>query len=178
MSFLFGRDDAAKLAMELAELTPGDRLVDVGCGPGVAAHLARGAGAEVVGVDPAPVMLRVARARRRADSAVAWRLGSAEALPVDDGWARVVWSLSTVHHWADVDAGLDEVRRVLAPGGRLVTLERRISHTGARGTAGHGWTAEQAESFAERCRSHGFTHAVVGVHAGHRGEVLSVVARC
>jgi len=176
VSFLFGRSDAARLAIDLAELKPGDRLVDVGCGPGIAVHLARRAGAEVIGVDPAPVMLRVARARWRTDPRTAWRLGSAEALPVDDGWAQVVWSLSTVHHWADVDAGLDEVRRVLAPGGGLVTLERRIRDTGARGTASHGWTVEQAESFAERCRRHGFTAVAVGQQAG-RGTGLSVVAR-
>jgi 2-polyprenyl-3-methyl-5-hydroxy-6-metoxy-1,4-benzoquinol methylase len=63
VGFLVGRDDAARLAIELADLRPGDRLVDVGCGPGVAARRAGDAGAEVIGVDPAPVMLRVARLR-------------------------------------------------------------------------------------------------------------------
>ncbi len=176
LSFLVGRREAATLAIGLAQLRRGDRLVDVGCGPGLAAHLAHRAGAEVIGVDPAPVMLRVARARWRADRGVGWRAGSAEALPVGDGWAQVVWSLSTVHHWADIGAGLDEVRRVLAPGGRLVVLERGIRDTGARGTASHGWTVEQSESFAEHCRRHGFVDAAAGVH-DKRGAALSVVAR-
>lgn len=176
VKFLSGRDRAARLAMELAGLGSGDRLVDIGCGPGVAARLASEAGAEVVGIDPAPVMLRVARVRWRRDAGVDWRVGTAEALPVEDGWAQVVWSLSTVHHWADIDAGLAETRRVLAPGGRFVALERRIRDTAATGSASHGWTVEQSESFAELCRRHGFTEATTAIH---RGEVtlLSVVAR-
>lgn len=177
LSFLFGRSEAAQVAIRLADLQGGERLVDVGCGPGVAVRQARMAGAaEVVGVDPAPVMLRVARARWRSDPAVDWRLGVAEKLPVGDGWADVVWSLSTVHHWVDIDAGLAEARRVLAPGGRLVVLERCINDTAARGTASHGWTADQSESFAEHCRRQGFTDAAAGVHRG-RGAILSVVAR-
>ena len=175
VSFLFGRDPAAQVAIELAQLRPGDRVVDVGCGPGIAARRARALGADVIGVDPAPVMLRVARVRWRSDRGVAWRIGTAESLPVDDGWAQVVWSLSTVHHWADIDAGLAEARRVLAPGGRLVVLERRIQDTNAEGTASHGWTIEQSESFADICRRHGFSDVTAGVHTA-RSAVLSVVA--
>lgn len=61
MSFLFGGDRAAQLAIDLSELDAGERLVDIGCGPGIAVRHARARGAEVIGVDPAPVMLRVAR---------------------------------------------------------------------------------------------------------------------
>ena len=147
VGFLSGREPAGRLAIELSGLTSGDRLVDVGCGPGAAAQLARREGAQVIGVDPAPVMLRVAKLRWRS-SGIIWRLGTAESVPVDDGWADVVWSLATVHHWVDIDTGLDEVCRVLAPGGRLVALERRITDPDADGVASHGWTAEQAESFA------------------------------
>ncbi len=176
VSFLFGRDRAADLAIELARLGPGDRLVDIGCGPGIAAHRASTLGADVIGVDPASVMLRVARARWRRRRGLDWRIGTAESLPVDDGWASVVWSLSTVHHWADVDAGLAEVRRVLAPGGRFVVTERRIHDSDAAGTASHGWTVEQPESFAEYCRRHGFTDVTAARHAG-QPTILSVVAR-
>lgn len=177
VSFLFGRDHAAHLAIDLSGLRPGDRVVDVGCGPGIAVRQARATGAEVVGVDPAAVMLRVARARWRSDPAVDWRIGTAESIPVEDGWASVVWSLSTVHHWADAEAGIEEVHRVLAPGGRLVALERQIHDTGAAGTASHGWTPGQADSFGELCRRHGFAEVTVGSQAGRSGEVLSVVAR-
>ena len=175
VGFLFGRERAARLAIDLAELMTGERVVDIGCGPGTAAHLARRSGAEVIGVDPAPIMLRVARLRWRGEGLL-WRTGTAEAVPVDDGWADVAWSLATVHHWVDVDAGLAEVRRVLAPGGRLVALERRITDPDADGVASHGWTVEQSESFAEHCRRAGFAGAVTGVHEGEP-TLLSVVAR-
>jgi SAM-dependent methyltransferase len=60
-----------------------------------------------------------------------------------------------VHHWHDLEAGLAEVRRVLAPGGRFVALERR-TEVGADGLASHGWTDAQAAAFAEACRAAGF----------------------
>jgi SAM-dependent methyltransferase len=175
VSFLFGRGRAADLAIGLADLQSGDRLVDVGCGPGVAVKRARALGAEAIGVDPARVMVRVARIRWRPDPGIDWRIGTAEALPVDAGWAQVVWSLATVHHWADVDAALAEARRVLTPGGWLVVLERRIHDTQARGIASHGWTPDQSESFAEHCRRHGFVNVTVSSHAGPT-TILSVVA--
>jgi ubiquinone/menaquinone biosynthesis C-methylase UbiE len=177
VSFLFGRDRAAQLAIELAGLQQEDHLVDVGCGPGVAVRRARALGAVAVGVDPSSAMLRVARVRWRTGPGIDWRIGTAESLPVDDGWATVVWSLATVHHWADVDTALAEARRVLAPGGRLVTLERRIHDTAAAGTASHGWTLEQAESLAAHCRRHGFSDVAVGTHEG-KPTLLSVVAVC
>ncbi len=66
----------------------------------------------------------------------------------------MVWSVATVHHWADVAAGLAEVRRVLAPGGRFFAVERRV-RPGATGLASHGWTDQQAASFAACCRAAG-----------------------
>lgn len=176
VGFLFGRDHATRLAVELAELQSGERVVDIGCGPGSAVDHARSLGAEVIGVDPAAVMLRVARLRWRRDSGVGWRIGTAESLPADDGWANVVWSLATVHHWADIDAALGEVRRVLAQGGRLVVLERHIDDPDADGVASHGWTVEQSESFAEHCRRHGFVDVATGATAG-TPDIVHVVAR-
>lgn len=55
-------------------------------------------------------MLRVARALTRASrsdtATVRYQDGTAEALPLPDGSATVAWSLATVHHWHDLDAGL------------------------------------------------------------------------
>ena len=143
-----GRDGDARLAAELARLAPGDLVVDIGCGPGVAARHAARQHAAVIGVDPAPVMLRVARAlTRRAD--VRYMEGTAESLPLPDDSATVVWSIATVHHWRDIDAGLREVRRILRPGGRFVVLERLV-RAGATGLASHGWTVEQARGVRPR----------------------------
>jgi ubiquinone/menaquinone biosynthesis C-methylase UbiE len=174
LAFTRGRDSDATLAIRLAELAAADRLVDVGSGPGVAARRAASLGAEVVAVDPAAVMLRVGRLANRAKG-LHYAHGAAQALPVADEWATVVWSLATVHHWPDIDAALREVRRVLAPGGRFVAIERHVA-SGARGLATHGWTRAQADAFAACCKALGLS-ATVGEHAeGNRGAALSVVA--
>ncbi len=101
---------------------------------------------------------------------------TAEALGLPDGSATVAWSISTVHHWSDVDAGLVGVHRVLEPGGRFVAIER-LSPAGARGHASHGWTEAQAGAFAEVCVAHGFVDTRVATHHVGRRPVLSVSAR-
>ena len=92
-----------------------------------------------------------------------------------DGSATVVWSLATVHHWHDVEAGLQAARRALAPGGRLLAVERCVS-SGAQGLASHGWLDAQAEAFADECRAAGFTQVRVETRpAGHQ-RVFAVLA--
>lgn len=182
LAFTIGRRGDADLAIRLAGVHPGDDVVDIGCGPGVAVRRAAARGASsAVGVDPAAVMLRTARAltRRPGPDAATVRYleGAAEALPLPDSSATVAWSLATVHHWDDVDAGLAEVRRVLRPSGRFVAIERRTV-AGASGLASHGWTDEQAQLFAERCRAAGFSGVEVGRHRHGRRQVLTVHAAC
>lgn len=176
LSFTVGRDHDAELAVRLTALDPTDHVVDIGCGAGVAARRAARTGASVVGVDPAPVMLRVARALTRDRARVRYLEGTAEALALPDGSATVLWSIATVHHWQDLDQGLAEARRLLAPGGRLLALERCVA-AGATGHASHGWTPEQAEGFAQRCREAGFVDVEVGDHRTDPRHVLSVLAR-
>jgi ubiquinone/menaquinone biosynthesis C-methylase UbiE len=156
---LVGRRNARQ-ANEIAGVGADDHVIDIGCGPGNAARRAARRGARVTGVDPSQAMLRVARAVSRGNAGIVWAEGSAEAIPVPDGAATLVWSLATVHHWRDVTRGLAEVLRVLAPGGRLLVVERR-SPPDATGVAGHGWTAQQSESFAVQCRRAGMVDVTV-----------------
>ena len=156
---LVGRRHARRVN-ELAGVGADDHVVDIGCGPGNAARLAARHGARVTGIDPSPAMLRVARVASHGDAGITWAEGSAEAIPVPDSTATLVWSLATVHHWRDVTQGLSEVLRVLTPGGRLLVVERR-SPPDATGVAGHGWTAQQAESFAAQCRRAGLLDVTV-----------------
>lgn len=165
---LTGRGNA-RLAADLTAVSADDHVVDVGCGPGTAARVAARRGARVTGVDPAAVMLRVARAVTRGSAPISWVGGGAEALPVADASATVVWALATVHHWPDVGAGLAEAHRVLAPGGQLLIVERQVV-PGATGSASHGWTARQAETAAALCRTAGFAEvSVTGHQRGRRG---------
>jgi RHS repeat-associated protein len=121
-------------------------------------------------------LLRLARIVTRDRSRITWVQGSAENLPVPEHSATVVWSVATVHHWADVTAGLAEVRRVLSPGGRFLVIERQV-RPGATGLASHGWTDQQAATFAECCRSAGLDDVRVETLNRGRRAVQVVKAR-
>jgi ubiquinone/menaquinone biosynthesis C-methylase UbiE len=166
---VFGRGAAASVACRMAALTNEDRVVDIGCGPGTAVRTAARSVAAATGVDPDAVSLALARwisARRHAPN-VTWLRGRAEDLPLPDGCATVAWSLSSAHHWQDRAAGLAEAYRVLAPGGRLLIVEKLIK-PGARGHAAHGLSQHQAEQVAEELTAAGFTG--VSRQASRRGR--------
>ncbi|MBI3942363.1 MAG: methyltransferase domain-containing protein [Chloroflexi bacterium] len=108
----------------LGELQPGEHVVDVGCGAGmdslIAARMVNPTG-QVIGIDMTPAMLDKAR-RVAAEAAirnVEFRQGFAEALPVPDGWADVVISNGVLNLTPSKIAALEEMARVLRPGGRL-----------------------------------------------------------
>jgi ubiquinone/menaquinone biosynthesis C-methylase UbiE len=175
LSMIIGRDGDARLAVGLSGVGAGDVVVDIGCGPGVAARHAARLGASVTGVDPAPIMVRVARLLTRNSEQVRYVDGTAEALPGPDDSASAVWSIATVHHWSDLDAGIQEARRVLRSGGRLVAIERQ-TRPGAHGHASHGWTDAQADAFADRCRAHGLIDVRVERNTSGRRSTVSVIA--
>jgi len=106
----------------LARVNPvrGDSVLDVACGTGIVARIARerlGPDARIVGVDVAPAMLAVARA---ADQTIDWRQGDATSLPVS---AAEQFTVVTCHQglqfMPDKPAAVREMRKVLAPGGRV-----------------------------------------------------------
>ncbi len=106
----------------IARLQPvqGDSLIDVACGTGIAARVAREkleSGARIVGVDVSPAMLAVAR---KVEPTIEWRDGNATSLPVDEGER---FSLLTCHQglqfFPDKAGAAREMRRVLAPKGRV-----------------------------------------------------------
>jgi SAM-dependent methyltransferase len=105
--------------LDAAGVQPGDRVLDVGCGTGVLAAAARrrvGAAGRVAGVDPNEPMLAVARRR---SEPIEWWSASAEAMPFADGAFDRVVSQFALMFFADRAAGLAEMARVTAPGGRV-----------------------------------------------------------
>jgi ubiquinone/menaquinone biosynthesis C-methylase UbiE len=113
------RPFAEQLVARLAP-KPSDSLIDVACGTGIVARVARqqlGAEARIVGVDVAPAMLAVART---VDQTIDWRQGNATSLPID---ATEQFTVLTCHQglqfMADKPAAVREMRRVLAPAGRV-----------------------------------------------------------
>ncbi|HZO61548.1 MAG TPA: ubiquinone/menaquinone biosynthesis methyltransferase [Gaiellaceae bacterium] len=99
---------------------PGDAVLDACCGTGDLAVAASRAGGVVTGLDFAPRMLE--RARRKLPEAT-WVEGDMLAMPFDAGSFQAATVGFGVRNVADLEAGLAELRRVLAPGGRLAVLE-------------------------------------------------------
>src|SRR5262245_13306063 len=102
----FGRLSALHRRMlELAAITPGELILDVGCGPGRLAIMAgrvAGSGGRACGVDPAPEMIELAR-RNAAQAGVPARfdVGVIEALPYPEDHFDVVLSSMMLHHLPD-----------------------------------------------------------------------------
>lgn len=113
-----------RLVVEVAALSSGDRVLDIGCGHGAAVRAAAPLVQEAVGADPSARMLRIARRRSRDLSNVRYVQGPAHHLPFEDGTFTAVWTIHSMHHWGDEDAGVAEARRILAAGGRFLVMER------------------------------------------------------
>jgi demethylmenaquinone methyltransferase/2-methoxy-6-polyprenyl-1,4-benzoquinol methylase len=107
-------------AVDLADVGPGKRALDVATGTGDLAIELRGRGAEVVGVDFSESMLELAR--RKAPE-IRFETGNALELPYADGGFDAVTVGFGARNFADLDRGLGEMARVAAPGGRVVVLE-------------------------------------------------------
>ena len=106
---------------EILDLDSTDRFLDVGCGPGGLLRVAREAGADVVGVDSSPEMVRlVRRAGIDAHCAVA------EHLPMADGSFSAACAMHTIDFWESRIAGLIELRRVMRPTGRVCIVVRSL----------------------------------------------------
>jgi demethylmenaquinone methyltransferase/2-methoxy-6-polyprenyl-1,4-benzoquinol methylase/phosphoethanolamine N-methyltransferase len=117
--------------VEFAQIAPGERILDVGCGTGELTLRAKersGPTGQVCGIDPGPEMIETAR--RKADRkhvAVDFRVGVIERLPYPDASFDVVLGSLMMHHLpADLKPiGLAEIRRVLRPAGRLVIVDMK-----------------------------------------------------
>jgi SAM-dependent methyltransferase len=106
-------------------LPAGSLAVDVGCGEGRhSVELAERFGLTVIGLDPVPRQIEVATASlasREAD--VRFELGSAEALPLEDGTVDLVWCRDVLVHVADLDRAYAEFQRVLRLNGRVLVYQ-------------------------------------------------------
>src|SRR5918911_4311923 len=101
---------------------PADACVlDVGCGNGWATRLLAEDARQgrVVGIDISDEMIRGARAASASIENVEFRVASAEHLPFDDDTFTHAFSMESLYYYADMEAALKEIRRVLARDERL-----------------------------------------------------------
>ena len=118
-----GAPFAADLVAQ-AGLQPGERVLDVACGTGIVARLAAervGARGSVAALDINPAMLAVARDVNRAvNPPIRWYESPAESMPLPDDAFDVVLCQLGLQFVADKRAALREMRRVVAPSGRVL----------------------------------------------------------
>jgi len=122
----------AAQAIELLNVQPTNRVLEVGFGPGVAIQLLakRVSSGQVTGIDPSAEM--VAQAATRNGKAIEsgqvdLRRGSVERLPFADNIFDRVLTINSTQVWPDAIAGLREIRRVMKPGGRIALGFTRYS---------------------------------------------------
>ncbi|MPZ74574.1 MAG: methyltransferase domain-containing protein [Nitriliruptorales bacterium] len=153
-------EPVARDLIDRAGLRAGERVLDVACGTGIVTRLAAeqvGQTGTVAGLDLNPGMLAVARSVTPPEVSIDWHEASAEAIPLPDDTLDVVLCGMGLQFMADKPAALREMRRVLAPGGRLV-----LNAPGPTPPP----LAVMAEALATHVRPEvaGFVHAVFSLH--------------
>jgi ubiquinone/menaquinone biosynthesis C-methylase UbiE len=121
-----GRNATMRLA-QLAQINGSERVLDVGCGiGGPSRYLASQFGCRVTGLDLTADFVALAgmlAQRTRLSDKVSYRQGDALDMPFADASFDLVWSQNAAMNIADRDRLYAEMRRVLAPGGRLALQE-------------------------------------------------------
>ncbi|MDT0604952.1 class I SAM-dependent methyltransferase [Thalassotalea castellviae] len=113
---------------EFCNLLPSEIVLDIGCGSGasvraIASNLTTG---HVIGIDPTPKMLEIASnltVKDKHNKQVTFLHAGAEKIPVESESCDLVLAVNTLHHWINVNDGLDEVLRILKPAGRFVSVD-------------------------------------------------------
>ena len=179
---LYDTADAVRrrgIVREALAATPGERVLDVGCGPGFyCAELSsavRSAGS-VIGVDSSPPMLQLAARRCSGHDNVELRHGDATSLPVDDASVDGVLCVQVLEYVADPTVALAEMHRVIRPGGRVVvwdvdwatvSLHARdaaLTERVLRSWDQHVTHPSLPQTLAPRLRSVGFEHVRMHAH--------------
>lgn len=166
--------------LAIAQLKPGETVLDLGSGGGFDSFLAAkavGADGYVIGVDMTPEMVAKARANNRKMNLdnVSFRLGEIEYLPVADSRVDVILSNCVINLSPDKLRIWQEAYRVLRPGGRLQvsdvvaikTMPEALQEELAFLT-GCVSGAEQVETLREQILSCGFTNVTVTIKPGSK----------
>jgi arsenite methyltransferase len=106
-------------------LTAGERVIDIGCGPGFLCQsiaAAVGPTGRVVGIDISDDMIDFAT-RHKGSETIEYRVGSATALPFEAAQFDVAVSAQVIEYLADANAALREIARVVRPGGRAFIVD-------------------------------------------------------
>ena len=130
--------DCGAWVIDLLEVAPDDRLLEVGFGPGVVIQRVAKLAGHVAGIDQSREMVEQARARNAAairDGRVELRYGSVESLPFGDNSFDKALAINSMQVWPQAVAGLREIRRVMKAGGSIALGFTRYSGQPNKGVA-------------------------------------------
>jgi SAM-dependent methyltransferase len=168
-----GNRDLNDLAIARLDVHPGHRVLDLGFGGGLTFAPLWDRGATVVAIDRAEDMVASARVRF-ADALVGGRLelheGEVAQLPLVDGAVDRVLTVNTVYFWPDLGSAFGEVRRVVAPGGRLVVAIREMKSMQRLDPT--VFTLRSPDEIAAALRQAGFAEAEVETPPGGKTHLI------
>ncbi|PYM56338.1 MAG: methyltransferase type 11 [Candidatus Rokuibacteriota bacterium] len=122
-------EQALRLIVEFSGAGPEDTVLDVACGGGIVVCAFARVVRHATGIDLTPAMIERARSLQAEQglSNVSWKQGDVLPLPWPDGAFSIVTSRFAFHHFLDPRAVLAEMRRVCAPGGKVVVIDTEAS---------------------------------------------------
>ena len=169
-----------RAAVTALDLTPSDRVLEIGCGPGVALTMVDSRAAYAAGLDHSPVMVAQATWRNRraiAEGRIAVVEASVARLPFPEADFDKVFTVNSFHFWPAPEAALAEARRVLKPDGRVVLAIRASNRPLAFDVAGAAKGAERARRAQQALATAGFAKITTEEHHAGRLIALCVIAR-
>jgi ubiquinone/menaquinone biosynthesis C-methylase UbiE len=119
----FFSDAVRDKALAVAAVETGRLAADVGAGTGFITEALLARGLQVIAVDQSEEMLVAMRRKFGIGASVEYRLGIAERLPVDDAAVDYAFANMYLHHVPDPPAAIQEMARIVKPGGRLVITD-------------------------------------------------------
>lgn len=168
-----------RLAVEMLNVQPDDRVLEIGCGPGTAVQLlaTRVTTGLIAGVDLSEVMIKQATRRNHqfiTRGLVEVRQGTVSQLPYENNYFTKAYAVNSFHHWPTPEADLREVQRVLKEDGVLL-LCLRMRLPSSRAFAAPGFSESEVERVLELVRRVGFRQVRTERHQAGR-EVTCVLA--
>ena len=174
---LFGVSLVTRRHLQLISMSPGQSLLDVGCGTGEVIHRLHrkfGGTVRLCGIDPSEDILEVARRKLRDAGNITLGVGKSEQLSFPDEHFDWVVSSLTFHHLPRHlrRRSLTEIHRVLKPGGSLLVTDFGVpvnvmGRMFGKIWAGHSFTSDNlADGLEDLILAQGFTDLNVSVQAG------------
>ena len=151
--------------LKLVDIQDGWTMLDIGCGGGATLQrlLKRSRGAQVYGIDISEESVAKARKvnAKVLDKQVFITQGSAEKLPYEDGKFDLVTAVETVYFWPNLPGCLQEVRRVLKPGGKFAILVEVVDSNSKWTSVVEGMTAYSPGDLKQLLDGAGFTQTKI-----------------